>query len=74
MDPATIALILKALDVVASGLALAPELKARYDFYRAKIDGMIAEGRAPTEAEFAELMAEGDDLTKAIAAAAAGKA
>ena len=73
MSAATISLILKALDIVASGLALAPELKARYEFYRAKIDGMVAEDRAPTEAEFAELMAEGDDLSKAIASAAAAK-
>jgi hypothetical protein len=73
MDPATLTLVLKALDIVASGLALAPELKARYDFYRAKIDQMIAEGRPPTEAEFGELLAEGDDLSKAIAAAAARK-
>lgn len=73
MDPATLALILKAIDIVAAGLVSFPALKARYDAYRAKVQTFIDEGRVPTNEEFAELLAEGDDLSAAIAAAAAAK-
>lgn len=73
MDPMTLALILKAIDIVAAALVQYPELKARYDVYRAKIQVFIDENRAPTEAEFREILAEGEELTDRIAAAVAAK-
>lgn len=74
MDPITaISLVLKGLDILAAALVTIPELKARYDAYRSKVQTFIDEKRPPTDAEFAELIAEGDDLSAAIAAAAAAK-
>lgn len=73
MNLAMLTLILKGLDIVAAALVAIPELKARYDAYRAKIQVFVDEDRSPTPEEFAELVAESDDLTEAIKAAAAAK-
>jgi len=55
MSPATVALILKAMDLVAMGVTMVPEMKARYDEVTAKLKEMANEGRDPTDAEWKEL-------------------
>ncbi len=69
----TILLLIKLIDLVATGLALIPEVRARYEEGSAKLRAILEEGREPTPAEFAELLAETDQLTQAIRDAVAAK-
>ena len=73
MGPETILLIIKLIDLVATGLALIPEIRERYEKGSAKLRAILEEGREPTPAEFAELLAETDELTQAIRDAVAAK-
>lgn len=66
MDPTVALLIIKVLDLIASGLELAPELAARKDRYLTMIRAMIEEDRGPTDAEWDELLAESDSITDQI--------
>lgn len=66
MNDKTAALVLRLVDLVASGLLLAGEAKERYDRYRSQIQTFIDEGRDPTDAEFAALLSESDHLTERI--------
>lgn len=66
MDPRTVLLFLKLIDLVAAGLELAPDLMARKDAYVRQIEGMVKEGRSPSNDEMAELIAESDDITDQI--------
>ena len=73
MNPATLLLIVKLLDILALAALKLPELKARYDATVTRIRTMIAEGRQPSDEEFAELIGECDALTSRIEAALASK-
>ncbi len=73
MGPETILLIIKLIDLVATGLALIPEVRARYEEGSAKLRAILEEGREPTPEEFLELLAESDQLTQAIRDAIAAK-
>ncbi len=73
MSPATILMLIKLLDLVVAGIALIPEIRARYEKNSAKLRAMIEEGREPTAEEFNELLAESDQLTQAMRDAVAAK-
>lgn len=55
-------LILRLLDIVAVGMKIGPEAKAKYDVLKAKVEDMVKSGREPTATEFDELMAESTSL------------
>lgn len=73
MSASTILIILRLIDLAASGLALVPEIRARYDENSSKLRAMLEEGREPTLAEFAELFAESEELTQQLRDAVASK-
>ncbi len=73
MNPQTLLLVLRLIDLAATGLALVPEIRARYDQSSARLRAIIEEGREPTPAEFDELLAESDDLTRQLRDAVAAK-
>ena len=66
MSPTTAALILKLIDLLALGVAMAPQIRAKYIETKAKIDQMVAEGRDPTPDEHAEVDAAIASLTEAF--------
>lgn len=74
MNPQTILLILKAMDLVVAGVQLVGESKARYNRLSGLIRTLVEEERDPTEEEFAALMAESDAATARIEARAARRA
>lgn len=55
MSAATVALILKSLELLSLGIALAPELRAAFDRQLSLLETMIKEGRDPTPEETGEL-------------------
>ncbi len=66
MNPQTALMILRMVDLLAAGLQLAPEIRARYAATSAKVKKMVTEGREPTPEEWAALDAETDDLLAQI--------
>lgn len=58
MNPSTLNMILKLLDLLVLGMNLAPKLKASFDENRSKIQQMIDEGREPTQSEWETLLEE----------------
>lgn len=69
MSRETALLLVKVLEIVAAGVALAPTLRRRVDRYTGRVRLMIEEGRDPTPEEWRELLAESDDVSKRIRAA-----
>jgi len=68
MSPQVALLILKTIDLLAAGMELLPDIRARKDAYVAQIKTMIEEDRGPSDEEMNALLAEGDELTDAIKA------
>ena len=66
MNPTTAALILKLIDILALGVAMAPQIRADYEATKAKIAKWVEEGRDPTPEEHAEINKQIDDLTAAF--------
>ena len=73
MTPQILLIVLRLIDLLATGLALIPEIRARYDESSAKLRTIIEEGREPTPAEFLELLAESESLTQKLRDAVAAK-
>ena len=66
MDPATILLLTNLIDLIASAIELAPEVNARKEKYLSMIRIMVEEGREPSDAEWAELLDDSDDVTEEL--------
>ena len=62
MNPETITLILKLVDLIATAVIRAPEVKIRFDELRSEISLMVAEGRNPTPAEWDAMNDRADAL------------
>lgn len=73
MNAQTALLIVRVLDILIAGLDLVPALRERASASTARIRRMIEEDRAPTDAEWAELLAETDELTAAVRLAVEAK-
>lgn len=68
MNAKSLMAILRLVDLLAAGLQLAPEVKARFDASSEKVKQMVAEGRDPTPEEWDALNAETEELMSQIAA------
>ena len=66
MAPSTALLVLRLVDLLAMGVQLAPEIRARFDDASARVKRMVEEGRDPTPEEWAEIDAETDASIAAI--------
>lgn len=66
MPASTVLLILKLIDLVALGAQMAPAILARVTAASDKIKIMVKEERDPTDAEWAELDRETNDLMAEI--------
>lgn len=55
MNPQTVQLILKLLDLVMVAAKVAPNIQQQYEETRTKLDEMVATGRDPSEEELREL-------------------
>ncbi len=73
MTPALLLIVLRLVDLAVTGILLVPEIRARYDANSAKLRAILEEGREPTPVEFAELLAESDDLTQQLRDGVAAK-
>jgi hypothetical protein len=73
MNPATVLLILKGLDMLAAGLEWAAEERAQWDAWSARLKELIESGESPTEEEYAALDAASDSITERIRAALEAK-
>ena len=69
MNAQTALLMLRMLNMLASGIQMTRQLRADYEGYSATIQTMIEEDRGPTDAEIAELLATSDALTERLRAA-----
>lgn len=66
MNPLTLELVLKLVDLLVIAIKVAPNVYAQYQETRHKISLMIQEGRDPTPAEWEQLNAEIDKLHHAF--------
>lgn len=73
MDPATLLLLAKTLDLVLLGATMAPQAKAQGRKLTAKLRLFAAEGRGPTIQEQVEIDAHTDGLIAELLASAAGQ-
>ena len=55
MSPASLALLLKGLDLLVLGIEMAPAIRAAFTDLTASVRVMVKEGRDPTPAEWATL-------------------
>lgn len=62
MSAATLAAILKLVDLALLGVEIAADVRVSYERQRSKLEAMVREGRGPTAEELAELDAEVDRL------------
>lgn len=73
MDPMVALLLVRVIDLIASGIELLPEANARKDKYLGMIRTMVEEDRSPTDAEWADLLGDTDDVTNEIRRIVAAK-
>jgi len=70
-DTATLAL--RVIDLLIAGVTLIPQIKRRAQRARSKIQVMIDEGRDPTDAEWDEILGDGEALSEDIRKAVEAK-
>jgi hypothetical protein len=55
MNPTTLTLLLRGLDLLVLGIEVAPEIRNTFTTITEDVSNMLAEGRVPTPAEWARL-------------------
>ena len=69
MDPTIARLILATLNLILTGVQLAPEAKRRASALKAMLTKIVQENRDPTDEEWAAIDAADDDLEARLRAA-----
>lgn len=66
MNPKTIDMVLKLIDLLALGISITPSIKSSYDEQKSKIQIMVDENRDPTQEEWEELLSVVQENTNVL--------